>query len=349
MNLQPNYSVRLKPEFYDEFKKNFPQAKKFFNGETYSVYNLYSGDGGETDKFKISGDIHWFPCKMFSVVTDVKQTPLRRQLNNKLWDKHPHVATYAIRGVDNQGVVVTAMQVQDICHARLVSGYKWASVTDVALHVGNYFTTRHFDDEQADAYKEYIKWVLCESPWAMAFKTKHVWVATRYGIEMDVMVSHDIIAAAAIALRLGSEYKDFSVRWKFFMKQGMTANQAFLAASFTNLLTNNGKQEIGFNLHMGGHHVVSVSQKFNRLVKFLENGYSKAAQAKQPFNKGSTRYSVLDPISPEEYRGDGLVGTVLKSLPVYAKNVGAEWGEAIKIKDIPAFVEQFKKVYNESI
>ena len=349
MNLQPNYSVCLKPEFYDEFKKKYPQAKKFFNGETYSVYNLYNGNGGVNDNFKIRGfDLYWFPCNMFSVVTDMKQTPLRRQLNNELSDKHPHVATYAIRGVDNQGGVVTATHVQDICHARLVSGNKWASVTDVALHIGNYFTTNHFDDEQANAYKEYISWVLCKSPWAMAFKTKHVWVATRYGIEMDVMVSHNIIAAAAIALRLGSEYTDFSVNWKLFMKHGMTANQAFLAASFTNLITKNGKKEISFNFHMGGHHVVSTSQRFKGLVKFLENGYSKEEQSKKPFNKGSTRYSILDPISPEERNGAGLVGTVLRSLPVYANTVGA-WGAAINIKDIPAFVEQFKKVYNESI
>jgi len=349
MNLQPNYSVRLKPEFYDEFKIKYPQAKKFFDGETYSVRELYNGDGGVNDNFKIRGfALYWFQCKMFTVVIDTKQTPLRRQLNNELGKNHPHVATYAIRGTDNQGVVVTSTHVKDICHARLVSGYKWASVTDVALHVGNYFTTDHFTEEQESAYKEYISWVLCKSPWAMSFKTKHVWVATRYGIEMDVMVSHNIIAAAAIAIRLGSEYKDFSVNWKFFMKNGMTANQAFLAASFTNLITKNDKQEISFKFHMGGHHVVSTSQRFKGLVKFLENGYSKEEQAKKPFNNGSTRYSILGPISPEEPNGAGLVGAVLCSLPVYANTVGA-WGAAINIKDIPAFVEQFKKVYNESI
>lgn len=287
------------------------------------------------------------PFDMFDFV-HVQLDSLRKCLNEGVGEDHPHVASYALRGLDENGVIADKLCVAYICHARLTTPHEWEKVTEVALHVKNYFKKDHFTDEQADAYKEYISWVLNDSPWAMAFKTKHVWVATRYGIEMDVSVAHNIVAAAAIALRLGSEYVNFSLNWKLFKKEGLTPNQAFLLASFTNVNSYVPALKLTLNTHMGGHHVVSSSQGFKHLVKFLEKGYSEEAKKGKTLLQGSIGYSILNPIAPENHKGE-TVTKALMGLPSYGIVADNGWGQIKGILDAKAYIQQFQEAYNAAI
>lgn len=347
MDFKEGYSVKFKDnvtkDMLSVLKIPGPTVESLLS-KTHIVYEEYR------NKIRVKGfSSYWIDSDLFELVT-VQQDSLRKRLNDVLGKNDPHVASYALRGVDANGVVLDKLQAQDICHARLVTPFDWVKVTDVALHVKNYFTRDHFTDEQADAYKEYISWVINHSPWAMAFKTKHVWVATRYGIEMDVSVAHNIVVAAAIAIRLGSEYVNFSLNWKRFKKEGLTPEQAFLLASFTSVKTAyDPTVELHLNLHQGGHHVVSATQSFKGLVKFLEKGYSDKTKKGITLLQGSKRYNILDPITTDVV-AEGTVSQVLSSLPAY-QVVGADvWGNPKRsVIGTKSFIKQFQEAYNAAI
>lgn len=183
-------------------------------------------------------------------------------------------------------------QVNDVCHARarFVDYYddkhvdKKGTIAGLALLVGQY------DVASTPYYKEYVKFILNESPWASCFKTKNVGVAFRYGILMDVSKPLSEVVGACIALREGSEF--FKWREKVFeqvKKWGFSNKIAYLVSCCFDLTKD------GFKIkHQDGSHK-SWSGEMNAItiLSFLKGGYP-ANDAEKPMSTNRDYYSVDD-------------------------------------------------------
>ena len=237
-----------------------------------------------------------------------------------------------------------AINIADACHARLRSA---VPVTDVVLSLKG-----HYDQsERKEAYKKWVHYILNKSPWAVAFRTKRTTDAIENGVYMNVDCPHDIVVAAAIALRIGSEYAYRQLPiFDALINEGLTANQAFLASSFLQHFQDaKGNLSIYYCANGGGHHVLAQSMYFDTLVSFMEKGYplDKFKDAKT-LSKGSTNYNITAPIS-DSYKSkrDTPVSAVIKGMECFKGGTVDPWSRAVMTKpcSFKDFANEFKKVY----
>jgi hypothetical protein len=174
-------------------------------------------------------------------------------------------------------------QTHDVCHARLRSyvayakhpyyegqGYeKEAEVVAVALNVSGHLSQFETPEEK-QTYRDFVKYVITESPYSSVFLTKNVEDAFNEAVYLDVDKPLSWCVAGAIHLREGSEFRrTWLPSWKVFMDMGFTGKESWFLATFFR------KAGEGFNPHIptGGHMTVHGAMDTEDFLKFYKEGF----------------------------------------------------------------------------
>lgn len=185
----------------------------------------------------------------------------------------------------------------DVCHARLNCGPGAISVLDFLDNKAK------VSEELRPLWKKYITYILKRSPFRIAYHQKEVKNFIANGCEMDVSQPADVLAGAAIALRMGTEKQHLMLSWKYFVEQGFSEETAWLL-SYAFRATPDGKNITGVYPMDGGHQPISGEMNADVLFKFLAVGYPAETLKKKPFSE-SSGYAVFGGMGHDVYRGRG--------------------------------------------
>jgi hypothetical protein len=189
-------------------------------------------------------------------------------------------------------------------------------------------------------YAHYTDYILNRSPWACAFTTKKLSTASRLGIRMNCDTPHDILVAACVALRTGTEFSRCLKEFEFARNNGCSDNVAFILSH----------QMSGSDLKVqgGGHHVFSSHMDILEVIDTFENGYNKKRLVHSQFSsKKAGPYSVLAPIANIK-QGCKSILDFLKQSPYYNTTGKIEWGVPLcVIEDKAKFCADVQKRWDE--
>jgi hypothetical protein len=153
-------------------------------------------------------------------------------------------------------------QVGDVCHARLFYGAD-KGIKGLFLNVSGHLDKHNYKE----AYKEYIKYITTESPWAKAFLPRPLEKVMEDGVAMDVTQPHNYVISAAVALRVGSEYPITAREFYALVKLGVPCNIAWIVACYAA----QGDKVSTSALH-GGHHVFASGMDVECIKVFFNKG-----------------------------------------------------------------------------
>jgi hypothetical protein len=179
-------------------------------------------------------------------------------------------------------------QVADVCHARLFQGAD-KGIKGLFLNVSGHLDKHAYKE----AYKEYVKYITTESPWAKAFLPRPLEKVMEDGVAMDVTQPHNYVISAAVALRVGSEYPLTAMEFYALVKMGVPGNIAWIVACYAEK-----GDKVATSALSGGHHVFASGMDVDWIKAFFNKG--KFNRPGDPVNElEENRYEILKCISPE--------------------------------------------------
>ena len=242
--------------------------------------------------------------------------------------KQPHMGTcsYSLQFEDGS----IRHQINDVCHARARRqnyGKKEGEVTAMALHISSYEVAK------TQWYKDYVKFILNDSPWAPCFNTKSVAIAMRYGILMDVDKPINEVVGACIALREGSEFEGKLALFSYVLKLGFSGKTAYIISSMMDGKNANGNYK--FTGCPGGHKAWNDNISMQKMFAFFKAGFGKNDALSM--RKG-TQYSIDSHVSAvadvsvltEEQRklfGEKIFRSIKELVPHDGPAANGGWGE----------------------
>lgn len=311
-----------------------------YRGKQYTIFKVMD------EHLKLAKDGVWIHSSDVKFIK--RQSPkksLRCTLNNVLGNADPSTATYGIRFKTKDGTLFDKLQIADVCHARFCGHEQAVAVVDAVHHLRNHY----FDEEGVFSIKyweesrEYVHYLLNDSPFADCFVTKGTASAIRYGVQFDVTKPLDWLVGAAIALRTTTEFPHLVRNWYELIKLGFSKNEAYLFHTFVSSYDVK-TDKIRFNFHGGGHMAVAATYAFGDYVRFIERGIRpKEAYELKSFKKEPTqnRYSVNKFICNED--NVLSIGVVIRKLPSW-KEEGKGWQLQV-FTVLSEFINQFKEAY----
>ncbi len=81
-------------------------------------------------------------------------------------------------------------------------------------------------------YGLFLHWMLNDSPWSEVFTTKHVGLASKFGVEVDVTKDVYMVHSAATAMRCGIEAPLVPAMFGALVEEGIEPHLAFMASHF---------------------------------------------------------------------------------------------------------------------
>lgn len=292
-------------------------------------------------KVKLTNIPQWFSEKRFHFVEGIAAPVLPKlntidkdlqELKDKVDKGRAGTCSYAVKYKNYK----TRYQIADVCHARIFTSYyaeeKGKEIEAIYLNVSGHYN-KHVDKE---AYKEYVKYITQESPWAKAFIPRDIDMIIKDGVAMDVTQPHNFVASAAVALRVGSEYDTVPSLFKKFIDTGSPANAAWLTAA---IVQDERLPNVDINSRHGGHHVIYYKHSFEGLKEFFNKGkcFNKGVPV-NTLHKDNQHYKILAAIAQENPKDSGTLENFLGSSHKGAAKVVGRWGgETVKITKHPVF------------
>ncbi len=194
-------------------------------------------------------------------------------------------------------------QVRDICHGRLKSlaeNYyarhpeEAKDCTAVALNVSGHL--EQIAPDLKEDYKEFVRYTITESPYASVFLTKNINDAFSEAIYLDVNKSLSQCVAGAIALREGSEHRNWLSSFASFRKLGFSSKESWFLASF--FRTGPDLTTFDFHFKAGGHMTIHGGMSWEHFVKFYNEGFHRVADA--PLKTNKNHYSIFSHIANQD-------------------------------------------------
>lgn len=223
------------------------------------------------------------------------------------------------------------IQAQDACNARMTWWYPGYNeigpikgecieiIQDVGVMSAKYSVTLK------KQYRQFVNWVINDSPWSAAIITKNLGNAFKHGVKFNVDVPIHHIVAAGITLREGSEYSQtIPPIFSHVLSKGYSGNVAYLISLF---LRKNGKNYVQTGWG-GGHHTLNGVMDWPVLREFFKKGYVPNPQHKPMRVSKSTGYQIFDNIAK-----NGDAKTQSRVIFGNAMGVKAElgWGEVAAV------------------
>jgi hypothetical protein len=263
---------------------------KYINdGKMYQVIHIT-----ERARYTLSNGYYYLSSSLSLVKGKAKKAPkpprikvyktLRAELHAKSKGKTGGCCSYAFTFEDGK----RKLDLGAACHASL--GYKKESQVKELVY-GLSFDERKVIPEYKEAFKLYVDYILNKSPWRGCFITKKYDVGVKREVLMNVTRSKHRIAAACIALRMGSEWQSSLLdMFKEMLDKGYSGHTAIM---FGLMCFRNDEDKIGFNPFSGGHQVFHKNMCTANLANFFKKGYVLDKKCK-PFTQDSLYYEVFN-------------------------------------------------------
>lgn len=285
---------------------------KEYVGKTYSVHSVKQNTHGEQIVYPRGADgYYWLISSVQRVdgyphLADqgaiikakkakvkkpkkLKDFSLRVALHNKQPSDNNPTCYFGFKLVDNS----FAFYANAPCHAGL--GYTAGPKVVKELAYGIRKECGNHKKKLSDDYKNYVKYIIQESPWADCFLTQNVVVALRYDLLMNVTKHRHQIAAACIALREGTELRGRLPLFNEVLKKGFSGHVAYIMAA---LFCRDGGKKLNSSVINGAHMVLNNSMGYDDMMKFFANGYDvKKVPVDQPYSTHHGAYVVGGAIS----------------------------------------------------
>lgn len=239
---------------------------------------------------------------------------LREAINKKIGDNgNPGCCTYGWQYAKSKenGIFVAA-----ICHANLNRyGGGLEEIAHLALHL-----RRHYEQSaNKKEYKEYVKYVLNDSPFKDVCLTKNVEEAITLGVLLDVTKTASEVASTAVVLRQASEFPTTLTVWKECKANGATDHEAYIISTLFH--------ETRYHVDMG-HSLYCSTTTVRGLVNLIKKGVK---HGQGSWGKDGGRYAIYNSMNRE---GGGV--TVVKALEgLVSKQIGEGWQKKFKMVDNP--------------
>lgn len=226
--------------------------------------------------------------------------------------------------------------VQDVCHARL-RPYKdcKAIILDARQHYDElaagegYAVSPYFKGSEV-VYREWMEWLVNDSPFASAFITKNFDEALEYGYVLDVSKGANLIYCAAIAMRTAHEFNYILSSWKDMEDWGLNPLTRFMLAHSLNKTG-----EVYTPVCRSGHHIVfSSANQVAILAATIKRG--KMVDEGAPFNTDARRGACNTPFTGGENMYGEEDGSLIQELKALSKAIKGDFGgiiNGIPVKD----------------
>jgi hypothetical protein len=317
------------------------------NSRSLVFGKVYCVESYRETQVKLLGVGSWFNKTRFKL-TEKKQEPvnpppkkepnLLEQLTEKVGN-NAGTCSYAIKFTNNH----IRYQVRDACHARIFFPY-WGEeavekeVVEIAFNVSGHV------QRAGEGYREYVDYIINHSPWASVFiGDKNVDNVLKSGVCADVNRTLSEVACAAIALRVGSEFKSKLPLFKYLTDNGFDPHASWIVSQ---MAEPKGGGAYNLNPFGGGHHVFTTEMDFEQVVEFFTTGKFKGTDDKKPYAKSFREaYTIL--LSMADNSKESVMNTVLKLKGGEIKN--GQWGgQSFFIPDaksLHVFMNQFQKFF----
>lgn len=157
-------------------------------------------------------------------------------------------------------------------------------------------------------HKQFLKYIIERSPWKAAYNGRSAGWALRYGISMNLKVSHSFMLAAAVAVRETWEFPNLSNTWSFLVKRGFNEDFAYLICRGLCY-----KNEAFYAEMSQGHHCIGEIPKDSKKEAFSS---FRNLRDNPPKLKGRNTYRFFDLTSTCcPYEGKGKTSTWLLPSP----------------------------------
>lgn len=206
------------------------------------------------------------------------------------------------------------------CHAALNRGNHGLETVAVIYGISTEYN-RLRKSAMLPIYREYVHYMLNESPWAFAYLTKDVEEAFTKEIVMNVDIHRHHMAGACIALRAGQEFHAQRLpMFDLLVKKGVGKHAAHLLAQ--DLSVDKGAVRTGY-MH-GGHMELDRDRNMDDLLKFYKRGYH-IPQDGTVYRKNATGYVSAAAIAGR--KGDTFGKWIEENLKMTKVNAG-NWNES---------------------
>lgn len=233
-------------------------------------------------------------------------------------------------------------QIADVCHARM-GGNAWnekAGQPFVMVDwIADFFKAR--DKKDHEMFKDFVKYVMLESPAAGSWITKRPQDAFRYGLVIDNTKTVTQLAFATFMMRMGREYSNRLPIFHMLRKEGFSGHVAFLLTfSFTPV--GSTFQYAG----MQGHSCINEYHKPADLVN-LFSGKKKFPEG-DAYHVNASGWRVFDATGPLQYQGDSFQNWIHRQMEVDA--APRKFGEKAKgfgKDDLIKIAKNLQKLFDE--
>lgn len=289
----------------------------------------YVVQGLKDDKIKLLGVGNWLKLEYFvysqsalvakPIVEMNEGEKLLKELNDKVAG-NAGTCSYVLQTEKGK----KSWHVRDACHARLSTRWRdevQGVVTHVALNVNGHYVRHPYKE----AYKEWVKFIIFESSFKDCFLPTTLDNVLASGVLCNVEKPTSQLVAAAVALRVGSEYPRQCELFKKMLDLGFSSVVSLMTGVFFKEQQVGGKPELSFYDPAGGHHFLKAYLEFDGLVNFWNKGEWNDLK-EEPYKLGHKKgYVVCNALTKDAMGDNNLYGKIMKMKGM--KMVDHGWGE----------------------
>lgn len=262
-----------------------------------------------------------------------------------------HTSSYVIKYRSNKRIFYYKAR-DHACHGGLFFFNRYQE--EPCSKILGYISKSKLNPIYPKAGRKYLKWVLCNSPWAYVYKTKMVKRALKEGVRFNVNVPKNLIAFGTVAYRHSYESRynrGFPEQIKLWYDCVMKGADPLVMFTFLTCMGRNGEF---IHINQGGDLHGPIHWK-NLTKKNLRTFYLGGIPYKSPIlfkdaTVGTSQevFMTLTGPNPGRIKDNQKAYNTLQALMPVKTTMGS-WGEltevrGIKKKDLPAFTHTFKEV-----
>ena len=178
----------------------------------------------------------------------------------------------------------------DVCHYRI---QRADGIIGLLLDLSRLNKDLAYKKATNKQWNPYARYIMRESPWAVAFKTKTLTAGFKSGIKMDVSKPISWIGGACIALRNGTEHAERLYMFNYLISKGIDKHVSYLMSMF--LSFDNKRKSFTRTTFGDGHDPISIEHDYNDLIKFFAKGYRNDKELK-PATEYSAKYKIFETV-----------------------------------------------------
>lgn len=281
--------------YYYKLKKDIPQKDLAYLGYEkinrddvfFSEYRIDSG----FNQYDVTGNVY-LRYEYFDIVTKEEVDAFLAEQSKYTIEDYINMKSTR-KGLGTTGLTIGGLHVirNNIpCHAAFGGRKELTAAATYTTHNRKYVT-----DENMDAFKELIHWIMNESPWLHCIArswdilsaTERTDRALNGAVPIDIDAPANEVASFCVAMRVVTEHSWTLNTYKELRSMGINIPLSFLLSGHMQIVG----ELFSYFPNKDWHHFMGSDQNISHLCKFFKSGFFSDKRAKHPFKEG--RYSYI--------------------------------------------------------